>query len=57
VIGYRADDSYFRFAKEFVNNTISVEQLSKALKSGNPGKQVVLISKKALERIALLIPS
>src|SRR5574344_350095 len=27
IIGYRADDSYFSFAKDFINNTISVEQL------------------------------
>lgn len=47
VIGYRADDSYFRFARDFLNNTISVEKLSKAIKLGELGKQIVLISRKA----------
>ena len=47
VIGYRADDSYFSFARDFVNNTISVRQLSKAMELGQLGKQVVVISQKA----------
>ena len=51
VIGYRADDSYFSFAKDFINNTISVRQLAKAMQLGNLGKQVVLISKKAFNNI------
>ena len=51
VIGYRADDSYFSFAKDFINNTISVRQLSKAMSLGNLGKQVVLISEKAFNNI------
>lgn len=54
VIGYRADDSYFHFARDFVNNTISVKQLSKALSLGNLGKQFVLISKKAFDKISFL---
>lgn len=37
--GYRADDSYFSFAKDFVNNTISVQQLAKAMKLGKLGIQ------------------
>ena len=32
IIGYRADDSYFSFARDFINNTISVEQLNYAMK-------------------------
>lgn len=51
VIGYRADDSYFRFAKDFLNNTISVQQLSRAMKLGNLGLQVVLISKKSFDSL------
>ena len=31
IIGYRADDSYFSFANAFLNNTISLEQLRKAM--------------------------
>ena len=44
VIGYRADDSYFKFAKDFVNNTVSVQKLGKAMELGQLGNQVVLIS-------------
>jgi hypothetical protein len=47
VIGYRADDSYFKFAKDFINNTISIQQLKKAMELGQLGKQVVLISELA----------
>ena len=49
--GYRADDSYFSFARAFLNNTISVAQLSEAMRLGNLGEQVVLTSEKAFERI------
>lgn len=51
VIGYRADDSYFSYAKDFLNNTISVNQLSHAMKLGELGEQVVLISEKAFQQI------
>lgn len=44
VIGYRADDSYFSFAKDFLNNTISVQKLKKAMELGKLGKQIVIIS-------------
>jgi hypothetical protein len=54
VIGYRADDSYFRYAKDFLNNTISVQQLSKAMELGNLGLQVVLISEKAFNLISFI---
>ena len=32
ICGYRADDSYFAYAKDFLNNTISVGQLAQAMK-------------------------
>lgn len=51
VIGYRADDSYYSFARDFINNTISVRQLSKAMELGKLGKQVVIISKLAFEKL------
>ena len=51
VIGYRADDSYFSYAKDFLNNTISVNQLSQAMKLGELGEQVVLKSEKAFQQI------
>ena len=47
IIGYRADDSYFSFARDFISNTISLEQLSRAMRLGKLGEQVVLKSKTA----------
>lgn len=49
--GYRADDSYFSFAQDFLNGTISIRQLSEAMKLGKLGEQIVLKSKKAFDRI------
>ncbi len=54
VIGYRADDSYFSFARDFINNTISVGQLSKAMELGQLGKQIVLKSKKAFDNVVFI---
>lgn len=54
IIGYRADDSYFSFAEDFINNTISVKKLSEAMKLGNLGEQIVLISKKAFDSIKFI---
>ena len=50
--GYRADDSYFSFASAFLNNTISVSQLEKAMVLGKLGEQIVLMSEKAFDSIA-----
>ena len=44
IIGYRADDSYFSFARSFLSNTISLRQLSYAMKLGKLGEQFVLKS-------------
>lgn len=49
IIGYRADDSYFSYTKDFLNNAISIRQLSLAMKLGNLGLQYVLKSNKAFE--------
>lgn len=51
IIGYRADDSYFSFAQDFINGTISYRQLCNAMKLGKLGQQFVLKSKKAFESI------
>lgn len=51
IIGYRADDSYFAFARDFISNTISLDQLSYAMKLGELKEQYVLISKKAFDLI------
>lgn len=54
IIGYRADDSYFSFAKNFLENTISLQDLSRAMKLGKLGRQVVLMSEKAFDRLSYL---
>lgn len=51
MIGYRADDSYFSFAEDFVNNTISLRDLNRAMQLGTPGEQVVLVSKCSFDQI------
>lgn len=54
IIGYRADDSYFSFARAFVNNEISLPQLSRAMRLGKLGEQVVLKSPAAFDRIRFM---
>ena len=52
--GYRADDAYFSFANAFLNNTISVSQLEKAMVLGKLGEQVVAISQKAFDSLEFI---
>lgn len=54
MIGYRADDSYFSFAEDFVNNTLSLRDLSKAMQLGTLGEQVVLLSPHAFAQIEFI---
>ena len=49
--GYRADDSYFSFARAFLGNEISLRQLSLAMRLGKLGEQIVIKSKKAFGRL------
>jgi len=51
IIGYRADDSYFSFARAFLTNQISLSQLSYAMKLGKLGEQFVLMSRKAFDTV------
>lgn len=51
IVGYRADDSYFDYSRDFVKNELSLEILKDAMRQGNLGTQFVLISKKAFECI------
>ncbi len=51
IIGYRADDSYFSFAESFVENTLPLRSLNNALRFGNLGEQIVLVSEKAFEKL------
>lgn len=54
VIGWRADDSYFTFARAFLRNDISLEQLTRAMRLGDLGEQVVLKSERAFRHIRFL---
>jgi len=54
IIGYRADDSYFSFAQDFINGTISYRQLNNAMHFGKLGQQFVLKSKTAFDRIQFI---
>ena len=54
IIGYRADDSYFSFAQDFINGTISYRQLNNDMHLGKLGQQFVLKSKKAFDSIKFI---
>ncbi len=54
ITGYPADGSYFSFAQDFLNNSISCEQLSLALQDGILGQQIVLQSEAAIARLQFL---
>lgn len=54
IVGYRADDSYFSFARAFLANGISLNQLGYAMRLGKLGEQVVLKSEKAFESIRFI---
>ncbi len=51
IIGYRADDSYFSFAQDFINGTISYRQLGNAMRLGKLGQQFVLKSRRSFDHI------
>lgn len=52
--GYRADDSYFSFARAFLDGTLSLEQLRRAMRLGKLGEQVVIRSGKAFEALTFV---
>ena len=52
IVGYRANDSYFSFARTFLSGALSYGNLSKAIRLGNLGLQVVIKSRKAFEAIS-----
>lgn len=54
MIGYRADDSYFSFAEDFVNNTISLRDLSRAMQLGALGEQIVLLSERSFGQVTFI---
>lgn len=54
IVGYRADDSYFAFAQDFINGAISYRQLNRAMHLGNLGEQIVIKSKRAFDRLSFV---
>ena len=54
IIGHRADDSFFSFARAFLSNTLSYRQLSQVLYYGDLGRQYVLVSSRAFGRIEFI---
>ena len=54
VTGYRADDSYFSFAQDFVSGLISFQKLSEAMRLGKLGEQIVLKSEKAFQQLKFI---
>lgn len=54
IIGYRADDSYFSYANDFIDNSLSLENLSMAMRLGKLGEQVVIISEKAFNALTFI---
>lgn len=51
VIGYRADDAYFRFPVQFLIGNITLEQLEEAFMLGELGIQHVIMSQKGLDNL------
>lgn len=54
IIGYRADDSYFRYAEDFINGLIYKETIEKAMQLGSLGIQVFVKSEEAFDRLELM---
>ena len=51
VVGYRADDSYFRFPARFVSGELSFDDLEDVFLSGNLGVQYAFMSEKAINSL------
>lgn len=54
IIGYRADDSYFKYAEDFLNVAITKGQLEQALYLGDLGQQVFIQSEETFKRLKIV---
>ena len=54
ITGYRANDSYFQYAESFVENTLPLRSLNRALMLGKLGLQTVLVSEKAFQQMTFI---
>ena len=52
--GHRADDSYFTFAQDFITGAISYRQLQNAMQLGDLGRQVMVKSPRAFDRLEFI---
>ena len=51
IIGFRADDSYFRFPIRFISNDLAFEDLENVYLSGHLGTQYAFMSKRAIKAL------
>ena len=54
IIGYRADDSYFSFAQDFISGTIPLSILTEAMHLGKLGEQIVFKSQKSFTHLRFI---
>lgn len=54
IIGFRADDAYFRFPLDFVRGNLTLEQLEQSFNLGNLGIQYVIISQKGINQLSFI---
>lgn len=54
VIGYRADDAYFRFPLDFVRGNLTLEQLEYSFNLGKLGIQYVIVSQKGIDNLTFV---
>ena len=57
VAGYRADDSYFGIARAFLAGTLTDKQVEAALRLGDLGRQIVVVSRRAFSRLEFVCAS
>ena len=51
IIGYRADDSYFRFPIRFISNDLAFEDLEEVFMLGHLGIQYAFMSERAIKSL------
>lgn len=51
VVGFRADDAYFRFPVHFINSSLSIEDLEKVFLTGSLEVQYAFMSKNAVKSL------
>ncbi len=54
VVGYRADDNYFAYSRDFLANTLPYELLIEAMRLGKLGLQCVLLTEKSFSHLHYL---